>query len=84
MPKKKRKRPQKGPFLKTRKRIRLVSNGTKAFSFTKGTVIPIALVAFAAAAYWLYDVPVPESRKKKASKALKNAMKDPESQKVYL
>ncbi len=84
MAKKRRKRPQKGPFLKTRKRIRLVSDGSKVFSFTKGTLIPITLVAFAAVAYWLYGVPVPESRKKKASKALREAMKDPESQKVYI
>ncbi|MBQ9911391.1 MAG: hypothetical protein IJM50_07835 [Lachnospiraceae bacterium] len=84
MAKKRRKRPNKGPFLKTRKRIRLVSDGSKVLNFAKGTLIPIALVVFAAAAYWLYDVPVPESRKKKASKALRQAMKDPESQKVYL
>lgn len=79
------KAPVKGPFLKTRKGITYASNGSKVFNTLKKTVVPIALVVFAAAAYWLYDVPVPETKKKKASKELREALKqDPDSQKVFL
>ncbi|MBR3036300.1 MAG: hypothetical protein IKI54_03300 [Lachnospiraceae bacterium] len=78
------KAPKKGPMLKTRKRITLASNGSTVFNFVKKTIVPISLVVFAAAAYWLYDVPIPESKKKKVSKEVRKAMKDPESQKVYL
>ena len=85
MPKNKKKKPiQKGPFLKTRKRIRLATNGTKAFNFTKETIVPIVLIVFAAVAYWLYDIPIPESKRKKVTKELRKALKDPESQKIHL
>ena len=77
-------KPETGKIQLAKKGIKIAQKGSKAFNFTKQTIVPVALIVFAAAAYWLYDIPIPETKKKKVSKKVREALKDPESQKIYL
>ena len=65
-----------------RRDVKIVKTGTKVKKAATDYVFPIALLIFAAAAYWLYDIPIPEKKKKKVSKAKTEVLKDSESQKI--
>ncbi len=55
-------------IVKLGKKVRRVRTGVKVFNFVKTKVMPVLLIGFAAAAYALFNVPIPKEKKKKSKK----------------
>ena len=52
-------------IVRLKKNVHRVQIGGKVFKFTKEKVVPVLLIAFAGAAYALFDVEIPKEKKKK-------------------